>query len=128
MYDSSERPNVDDLGLEEEGEIAYATQMAAREKALHAIFGESDPPDQIMSPSNPNLFVNQGEIDKALSMGKGTEGSIVLCRVLQERGVGFDSLPDRPCLTKDSAFAETWARVQSECESEWAEEHHRPPE
>lgn len=257
MFDSSELPNVDDLGLEEEGEIAYASQMAARENALHSIFGPSDPPDQIMSPRDPNLFVNwpgggvyqyppsdkraswhyvtsglsqpdtdddgnaepnvdedgerysgfgielvistadqvawapavllnlvkyllfqenarvilpgdripcggplvldtdtqltflvattsdqyeteillpagqchlvhligctQAEIDKALTMGSGTAGSIVLCRVLKEMGVNCDSLPDRHCVTKDAAFAETWQRVQLQCETEWAD-------
>ena len=58
MYDSSSIPNVDDLGLEQPGEIAYAAQMAARENALHAIFGPTDPPDHILSPGDPNLFIN----------------------------------------------------------------------
>jgi hypothetical protein len=255
MFDSSAIPNVDDLGLEHPGEIAYAAQMAARENALHGIFGPTDPPDQILSPGDPQLFLNwsgggiyqypphgnrsawhyvtsglsqpnidddanpepvvdddgerysgfgielvistiervawapdvlinlvkyllfqensriilpgdripcngplvletntplsylvatisteyesqillpvgqcqlvhlvgctQGEIDTALTMGPGTAGSIVLCRVLREIGVGFDSIPDRCCLTEDESFAAIWERVKSTCESEW---------
>lgn len=259
MFDSSALPNVDDLGLEQTGEIAYAAQMAAREHALHSIYGPTDPLDRILSPCDPSLLVNwpgggiyqyppngsrtswhyvtsglsqpdfdddgnpepivdddgerysgfgielvisaiekvewapdvlinlvkyllfqetariilpgdripckgplvldmttpltylvatdsteyetnillpvgqcrlvhlvgctQGEIDAALTMGRGTAGSIVLCRVLREMGVGFDSIPDRTCLTSDSRFAATWERVKSACESEW--EHAR---
>ena len=255
MFDSSAIPNVDDLGLEEPGEIAYAAQMAARENALHAIFGETEPPDQIMSPHDPVLLLNwagggiyqyppngtrsswhyvtsglsqpeiddnaiplpvidedgerysglglelvistsekvawaptvllnivkyllfqensriilpgdrlpcngplvletntpltylvattstdyeseillpvgqchlvhligctQGEIDCALTMGQSTAGSLVLCRFLQQMGVGFDSLPDRACLTEDTAFTENWNRLKMECEAEW---------
>lgn len=255
MLDFSALPNVDDLGLEQPGEIAYAAQMAAREHALHSLFGPSDPPDQIMSPGDPNLFINwpgggiyqypptekrpswhyvtsglsqphidddgtaqpvvdddgqrysgfgielvistfervawapdvlinlvkyllfqknarvilpgdripcngplvlgtatplthlvattsnnyeteivlpvgqcllvhligctQGEIDVALTMGHGTAGSIVLCRVLGEMGIGFDSIPERSCLTRDPTFTATWDRVKSTCESEW---------
>jgi hypothetical protein len=58
MFDSSATPNVDDLGLEQPEEIAYAAQMAAREHALHSIFGPTDPPDQILSPGDPSLFLN----------------------------------------------------------------------
>lgn len=58
MFDSSALPNVDDLGLEQPGEIAYAVQMAARENALHSIFGPPDPPDQILSPGDPSLFIH----------------------------------------------------------------------
>lgn len=259
MFDSSAIPNVDDLGLEEPVAIAYAAQMAARETALHSIFGATDPPDQIMSPRDANLFINwsgggvyqfppsgqrmswhyvtsglsqpaidddgnaepivdddgerysgfgielvistiekaawapdvlfnlvkyllfqesarvilpgdripcngplvldtttplnhlvaatstdyeteillpvgqchlvhligctQGEIDAALSMGNGTAGSIVLSRVLHELGIGFDSIPDRACLTSDTAFAGIWDRARSACESEWAREN-----
>ncbi len=255
MFDSSAIPNVDDLGLEKPVEIAYAGQMAARENALHAIFAPTDPPDQILSPGDPNLFINwpgggiyqyppsgnrsswhyvtsglsqphidddanpesvidddgerysgfgielvistieqaawppdvlinlvkyilfqknsrlilpgdripcngplvletdtplsflvattsteyetdillpagkchlvhligctQREIDTALTMGRGTAGSIVLCRVLGEMGVGFDSIPNRTCLTEDGSFSATWNRIKSECESEW---------
>jgi hypothetical protein len=256
MHDSSSIPNVDDLGLEQPGEIAFAAQMAARENAFHAIFGPSDPPDQILSPADPNLFLNwpgggiyqfppngnraswhyvtsglsqpdidddgvprpvvdddgeqysgfrielvistidnvvwapdvlinlvkyllfqenarvilpgdripcngplvletstplryllattsteyeneillpvgkcqlvhligstQAEIDCALTMGKGTAGSIVLSRVFREMGIAFDSNPDRACLTEEREFANVWARVKSSCESEWA--------
>ena len=255
MFDSSAIPNVDDLGLDSPGESAYAAQMAAREYALHSIFGPCEPPDQILSPAEPNLFMNwagggiyqypphgnrsswhyvtsglsqphidddaipqpiidedgrhysgygielvistiekvmwaphvlinlvryilfqknsqiilpgdripchgplvldtvtplnflvgttsneyeteillpvgqcqlvhligctQGEIDAALTMGLGTAGSIVLCRVLLEMGVGFDSIPERSCLTSNSKFAATWDRVKSKCEVEW---------
>lgn len=255
MFDASTIPNVDDLGLKQPGEIAYAAQMAAREHALHAIFGPTDPPDQILSPCDPNLFINwsgggiyqyppnrnrsswhyvtsglsqpninddanpepvidddgerysgfgielvistidkvawapdvlinlvkyllfqknsrvilpgdripcngplvletntplsflvattsteyeseillpvgqchlvhligctQGEIDAALTMGRNTAGSIVLCRVLREMGVGFDSIPKRSCLTENELFAGIWHRVKSACESEW---------
>jgi hypothetical protein len=254
MYDSSSIPIVDDLGLEQPGEIAYAAQMAARENALHAIFGPTDPPDQILSPGDPNLFINwsgggiyqyppngnrkswhyvtsglsqphidddanpepvidedgerysgfgielvistiekvawapnvlvnlvkyllfqenarvilpgdripcngplvletttplrylvattsseyesqillpvghchlvhligctQGEIDAALTMGHGTAGSIVLCRLLRDMGIGFDSIPERSCVTDDQSFAATWDRVRSTCELE----------
>ena len=255
MFDSSAIPNVDDLGLEQPGEIAYAAQMAARENALHAIFGETEPPDQILSPGDPNLFLNwsgggiyqyppngarnswhyvtsglsqpeidddatpqpvidedgerysgfglelvistseraawaptvlfnivkyllfqdnariilpgdrlpcngplvletntpltylvattsteyetdillpvgqchlvhlvgctQGEIDSALTMGGGTAGSFVLCRLLQQMSIGFDSLPDRLCVTKNQEFPENWDRAKTECEAEW---------
>lgn len=255
MFDSSALPNVDDLGLKHPGEIAYATQMAARERALHAIFGPTEPPDTIFSPGDPALFINwsgggiyqyppsvgrsswhyvtsglsqphfdddanplpvvdddgqrysgfgielvistrekvawapdvlvnlvkyllfqanarvifpgdripcngplvldtttpltylvattsnlydseillpvgqcqlvhlvgctQGENDAALTMGHGTAGSIVLCRVLREMGVGFDSIPERSCLTRADRFAITWNRVKLACETEW---------
>jgi hypothetical protein len=58
VFDSSDSPNVDDLGLQQPGEIAYATQMAARERALHTIFGPTEPPDKILSPGDPTLFIN----------------------------------------------------------------------
>jgi hypothetical protein len=58
MFDSSQLPNVDDLGLKHPVEVAYASHMAARENALHAIFGPTDPPDEILSPGDPNLFIN----------------------------------------------------------------------
>jgi hypothetical protein len=61
----------------------------------------------------------QGEIDAALTMGHGTAGSTVLCRVLREMGVGFDSIPERSCLSGDPTFAATWDRIRSMCESEW---------
>jgi hypothetical protein len=61
----------------------------------------------------------QSEIDAALTMGHGTAGSVVLCRVLREMSVGFDSIPERPCLTGKTTFAATWDRVKSTCESEW---------
>lgn len=249
MYDSSAIPNVDDLGLQEPVEIGYAAQMAARENALHAIFGPTEPPDQILKPSDGMLLINwagggvyqypphgkrtswhyvtsglsqpdvdddgnaqsvvdddgqrysgfgielvmstreevawapqvlmnlvkyllfqensriilpgdripcggplvletdtplnfliattstdyeteillpagqcqlvhligctQAEIDQTLTLGQGTAGSIVLCRVFQEMGVGFDSVPERTCLTEDATFSETWDRAQA---------------
>ena len=58
MFDSSALPNVDDLGLEHPGEVAYAAQMAARENALRSIFGPTEPPDSIASPDDPSLFIN----------------------------------------------------------------------
>jgi hypothetical protein len=255
MFDSSALPNVDDLGLEQPGEVVYAAQMAAREHALHSIFGPTEPPNSILSPGDPILFLNwagggvyqyppngerrswhyvtsglsqpsidddamaqpvvdddgerysgfgielvistrekvawapdvlvnlvkyllfqknshvilpgdrfpcngplvletttpltylvatssseyeteillpvghchlvhligctQGEIASALTMGHGTAGSIVLCRVLQEMGVGFDSIPERSCLTGDPRFAPAWDRVRALCEGEW---------
>jgi hypothetical protein len=255
MFDSSALPNVDDLGLKQPGEIAYAAQMAAREHALHSIFGPTEPPDRIMSPGDSSLLINwsgggiyqyppngrrtawhyvtsglsqpeiddeanpqpvvdddgerysgfgielvistiemvawapavlinlvkyllfqknarvilpgdripcngplvldtttpltylvattsnqyeneillpvgrcqlvhligctQGEIDAALTMGHGTAGSIVLCRVLSEMGVGFDSIPERSCLSIENTFAATWDRIKSTCETEW---------
>jgi hypothetical protein len=255
MFDSSAIPNVDDLGLEQPVEIAYAAQMAARENALQSIFGPTEPSDRILSPSDPHLLINwcgggiyqypphgnrsswhyvssglsqphidddanaepiidddgqrysgfgielvistiekvawapdvlinlvkyllfqknsrvilpgdripcngplvletntslsylvattsteyeseillpvgqcrlvhligctQGEIDAALTMGRGTAGSIVLCRVLREMGVGCDSIPERSCLTANESFAAIWDRVKSACQSEW---------
>lgn len=255
MFDSSAIPNVDHLGLEQPVEIAYAAQMAARENALRAIFGPTDPPDRILSPGDPQLFINwsgggiyqfppnrnrsswhyvtsglsqphidddanpepiidddgerysgfgielvistidkvawapdvlinlakyllfqknsrvilpgdripcngplvletstllsylvatisteyeseillpvgqchlvhligctQGEVHAALTMGRGTAGSIVLCRVLREMGVGFDSIPERSCVTEHESFAAIWDRVKATCELEW---------
>lgn len=256
MFDSSCLPNVDDLGLEHPCEVGYASHMAAREKALHTIFGPTEPPDQILSPGDPKLFINwsgggvyqyppghgrrswhyvtsglsqppihddgeaesivdedgerfsgfgielvistrekvmwapdvllnlvkyllfqkdsrvilpgdripcngplvldtntelnhlvattsaeyeteillpagkcylvhligatQGEVDQALTEGKGTAGSIILCRVMQRRGIHFDSVPDRDCLTRSPEFPEIWQQVKAECEAEWA--------
>ena len=256
MFDSSRLPNVDGLGLKHPWEVAYASQMAARENALDAIFGPTEPPDQILSPGDPNLFINwsgggvyqyppghgrhswhyvtsglsqppidddgnaesiadedgerysgfgielvistreeaawapdvllnlvkyllfqenarvilpgdripcngplvldtdtglkhlvatssdeyeteillpagkchlvhlvgatQREIDQALTEGKGTAGSIMLCRVLQKMGIRFDSIPERDCLTHSSSFLETWRHIKTECEADWA--------
>lgn len=55
MFDSSALPNVDDLGLKQPDEIAYAAQMAAHEHALHSIFGPTGSLDQILSPGAPNF-------------------------------------------------------------------------
>ena len=59
-----------------------------------------------------------GEIDQAMTMGRGTAGSIVLSRVLRRMGVNYDSLPDRRCLTENPEFEDTWT-AQAECEEEW---------
>lgn len=255
MFDASSLPNVDELKLEQPGEVAYAAQMAARENALSAIFGATEPPDQIMSPCDPYLFINwagggiyqyppnehrsswhyvtsglsqpdidddanpepiidedgerysglgielvistheksawvpnilinlvkyllfyenariilpgdripcygplvqetntlltylvatvspeyesdillpvgqcqlvhligctQGEIDTALTMGQGSAGSIVLCHVLREMGVGCDSILERSCITSDEMFASRWTDMKAMCESQW---------
>ena len=255
MLDFSDLPTVDYLGLEHHCEVAYASHMAARQNALGAIFGPTEPPDRILSPDDGNLLINwpgggvyqfpprhgrkswhyvtsglsqpsfeddgnaesiqdedgerysgfgielvlstkdkaawapqvlvclvkyllfqensrvilpgdripcdgplvldidtklnhlvaatsdqyeseillpagtchlvhligvtQQEIDQALILGIGTTGSIVLCRVLQQLGVGYDSLPERECLTLNPRFQDIWRQVRAKCESEW---------
>jgi hypothetical protein len=63
--------------------------------------------------------VTEPEIGRALSLGKGTAGSIVLCRVLEEMGVGCVSDPGRACLTTHRDFEQTWNRIRAECQLEW---------
>jgi hypothetical protein len=63
--------------------------------------------------------VTEPEIRRALTLGKGTAGSIVLCRVLEEMGVGCVSDPNRACLTTHREFEETWNRIAAECQLKW---------
>jgi Suppressor of fused protein (SUFU) len=58
--DFSKLPDVSALHpeLEEAGERPFAAHMKAREDALLAIFGESEPPDQILSPDDPDLTIS----------------------------------------------------------------------
>lgn len=49
---SKEHPELD------EDEQEYAAHMRARENAFEAIFGDSDPPNQILSPDDADLTVN----------------------------------------------------------------------
>jgi hypothetical protein len=58
--DFSKLPDVASIypELEAPGERDYAAHMKAREDAFQAIFGESEPPQQILSPEDPNLTVS----------------------------------------------------------------------
>jgi hypothetical protein len=57
--DFSRLPDVSKLHPElDEGERAFAAHMKAREDAYAHIFGQTDPPDQILSPSDPDLTIN----------------------------------------------------------------------
>lgn len=57
--DFSELPDVQQLHPElEPDELWYAAHMKAREDALSAIFGETEPPGQILSPTDPELTVS----------------------------------------------------------------------
>lgn len=57
--DFSVLPDVTELHPElSPDERWYAAHMKAREDAFAAIFGETEPPDQILSPSDPDLAVN----------------------------------------------------------------------
>ena len=40
------------------GELEHAAHMLARERAIHAVFGETFPADQVLSPDDPRLAVN----------------------------------------------------------------------
>ncbi|MGC4088738.1 MAG: suppressor of fused domain protein [Polyangiaceae bacterium] len=54
--DFSKLPDVSELHPElNPEEQLYAAHMLARENALEAIFGETDPPDQILSPDDPDF-------------------------------------------------------------------------
>jgi hypothetical protein len=63
--------------------------------------------------------VTEAEIANALTLGKGTAGSIVLSRVMDEMGVGCVSDPRRECLTTRDGFSVIWNRAKSECEAIW---------
>ena len=57
--DFSKLPNVAELHPElGEDERAFAAHMKAREDAYAAIFGESDPPGQVLSPGDTELMLN----------------------------------------------------------------------
>ncbi len=57
--DFSKLPDVAKLHPElDEDERAFAAHMKAREDAYAHIFGQTDPPDQILSPSDPDLMIN----------------------------------------------------------------------
>lgn len=57
--DFSDLPDVRDLHPElGEEERAFAAHMKAREDAYAAIFGDSDPPGQILSPGDAQLTIN----------------------------------------------------------------------
>jgi hypothetical protein len=58
--DFSRLPDVSKLHpeLQEPDEIAFAAHMKAREDAYEHIFGQTDPPDQILSPSDEQLRDN----------------------------------------------------------------------
>lgn len=60
MMDFSALPDVSETNpeLTKPGEIEYAAQMLAREKFLHAVFGQPEPNGNIWSPSDPNLTIN----------------------------------------------------------------------
>lgn len=59
MIDFSELPDVaeEHPELDDEVERLFAAHMIARERALDAIFGPTDPPDGILSPADPDLMV-----------------------------------------------------------------------
>ncbi|HEY8076551.1 MAG TPA: hypothetical protein VIF62_20645, partial [Labilithrix sp.] len=57
--DFSKLPDVAKLHPElDEAEQVFAAHMKAREDAYAHIFGQTDPPDQILSPSDPDLTIN----------------------------------------------------------------------
>jgi hypothetical protein len=60
VIDFSKLPDVsaEHPELEDEGDRIFAAHMKAREDALEAIFGPCDPPDQILSPDDPELMIN----------------------------------------------------------------------
>jgi hypothetical protein len=59
VLDFSELPDVSALHPElDEDEQWFAAQMKARENAYEAIFGQSVPEGQILSPSDPELTIN----------------------------------------------------------------------
>ncbi len=58
-YDASVLPDVSALHPELDGGAQlHAAQMLARERALRAIFGPTDPPDAVLSPADPQLNLN----------------------------------------------------------------------
>jgi hypothetical protein len=57
--DFSKLPDVSKLHPElDEDERIFAAHMKAREDAYAHIFGQTDPPNQILSPSDPELTIN----------------------------------------------------------------------
>jgi hypothetical protein len=58
--DFSKLPDVSKIHpeLEDPDERAFAAHMKAREDAYAHIFGQTDPPDQILSPSDSDLMMN----------------------------------------------------------------------
>jgi Suppressor of fused protein (SUFU) len=60
VIDLSKLPDVSEEHPEliGEEEKLFAAHMKAREDAYSEIFGESDPPDQILSPDDPELAMN----------------------------------------------------------------------
>lgn len=58
-FDGSVLPDIAEEHPElDSDELPYAQHMAARERAFLSLLGPTDPPNQILSPSDPQLMVN----------------------------------------------------------------------
>jgi hypothetical protein len=55
--------------------------------------------------------VTPAELEKAKSMGRGTEGTQTLLKALHELGPGLVTDTARPCITEHPRFSEVWARA-----------------
>ena len=60
------------------------------------------------------------EIDKALELGTGTAGSLVLCEVFKRMGVGCVTDIGRRSLTTEPGFQQTWTSAHGDLRSQWS--------